>query len=68
MQFSPTCALGFVGGVWICPEGVRPCPGVVVEPRTACTPGVSGRVVGGTMTRPGGGETVPGVGEVVPVG
>ncbi len=61
LQFSLTCALGLVGGVWACPAGV------VVEPRTPCTPEVSGRLDGGTRAAPGGGEEVPVGGEEVPV-
>ena len=56
-----TCALGLVGGVW-----AMPCPGVDVEPRVLCTPGVRGRLVGGTKAAPGGGEVVPVGGEEVP--
>lgn len=65
LYFPLTCALGLVGGVWACPAGVIPCPGVVVEPRTFCAPEVRGRLDGGTS--PGGGEEVPVGGEEVPV-
>lgn len=67
LQSSPTCALGLVGGVWACPAGVIPCPGVVVGPWTPWTPDVRGRLDGGIRTVPGGGEDVPVGGEEVPV-
>lgn len=67
MKLPLTCALGLVGGVCACPAGVIPCPGVVVGPRTPCTPELRGRFDGGTMAAPGGGEAVPAGGEEVPV-
>lgn len=56
-----TCERALEGGVWACPDGV------VVEPRTPCTPELIGRLDGGTKVVPGGGEQVPGGGEDVPV-